>query len=94
MQGIEFEDDRTYGGLSTKAQIPVGKPSWMLRMLYAMGISDKTTANFILLGVAMVLFGFAIFTYAGILGKSTPKAQDVQQIAAQLKALHEMQGIK
>lgn len=68
MEGIEFEENREYRGLSTKAsQVSERKPSFMMRLLGRAGIVDKTTANLILLGVALIFFGITIFLYASAL---------------------------
>lgn len=68
MQGIEFEDDRNLSGLVTKMVVkPASGQSSMIRILAKVGIEDKTTANYILLGVSVVFFGVTIFLYAGIL---------------------------
>lgn len=70
MQGIEFEEDRSFSGPSkTASQVPAEKPSLVMGLLEKMGIADKTTANFILLSVAAIFFGITIFLYSGILAK-------------------------
>ena len=85
MQGIEFEDDGNYNGLQTRAsQVPVGKPSFMMRLLAKAGIIDKTTANLILLGLALIFFGITIFLYASAL--SVPQ----KNWALDAKAIKEM----
>lgn len=67
MQGIDFEDDRNFSGISS--QIPAQREglSLVMGLLAKMGIADKATANFILLGVAAIGFGVTIFLYAGAL---------------------------
>ncbi|MBI5077907.1 MAG: hypothetical protein HZB11_00880 [Candidatus Yonathbacteria bacterium] len=65
MQGIEFEEDKNFSGLSkTAPQALEAKPSLMMKLLERIGVVDKTTANFILLGVAAIFFGVTIFLYA------------------------------
>lgn len=95
MQGIEFEEDNDFRGLKVRT-VPssIEKPSFIMNLLEKFGIADKTTANFILLGIAMVFFGITIFLYAGILGENVPSRQSAEQITAQLKAMREMQGIR
>lgn len=95
MQGIEFEEDRNFSGLSTQAQQrPAPKQSLIMGLVAKMGITDTATANYILLGVAMLFFGIAIFLYAGVLGENIPSKQSADQIAAQLRVLREMQNLK
>jgi hypothetical protein len=95
MQGIEFEEDSSFSRLSPRAsQIPSGKPSFMLRALKKVGVIDKTTANFILLGVAVIFFGVAIFLYAGIFGDNIPSKQTAEQIADKVRILREMENLK
>lgn len=67
MQGIDFEDDRNFSGISS--QIPTQREgsSLLMGLLAKVGVVDKTTANFILLGVAAIGFGVTIFLYAGAL---------------------------
>lgn len=95
MQGIEFEEDKDYQGLKAKTfATPVAKQGFIMKQLERMGIADKATANFILLGVAMVLFGVTIFLYAGILSDGAKSIQNSEQMAAQQKIMREMMGIK
>lgn len=93
MQGIEFEDDKNMSGISAKApQVPVGKQSFMMKLLEKMGITDKATANFILLGIAVVFFAITIYLYAGVLGGSGKSHKlTPEQMQAQLKL---MQGVR
>lgn len=67
MEGIQFEEDREYAGLKARA-VDGGaeKQSFMMGLLEKVGITDKTTANFALLGVAIVLLGITIYMYSGI----------------------------
>lgn len=68
MQGIEFEEDKSYQ-INTGNQgqrISTSRPGIMMRMVYKFGIDDPATANLILLGMAALFFGIAIFLYAGI----------------------------
>lgn len=67
MEGIQFEEDREYSGLKARAvQGGAEKQSFMMGLLEKVGIEDKTTANFALLGVAIVLLGITIYMYSGI----------------------------
>ena len=95
MQGTEFEDDKNFSGLSSRAsQFSTEKPSFMFTILQKMGIADKATANFVLLAVAMFFLCVTIFLYSGILGENVPSEQSVQQITEQIRAMREMQGIQ
>ncbi len=95
MQGIEFEEDKDFSGLKAKAIEPtVTRQGFIMKFLEKGGISDKTTGNFILLGISMIFFGVAIFLYAGLFGKNIPSKENTQQITAQLRVLKEMQRIK
>ncbi|KKS58516.1 MAG: hypothetical protein UV24_C0021G0012 [Candidatus Nomurabacteria bacterium GW2011_GWA2_42_41] len=40
----------------------------MKSILSKVGISDPMTANYVLIGIAVVFFGITIFMYAGLLG--------------------------
>lgn len=71
MQGIEFEDNRDFSGISTKVSVQSMKPSLMMKLLAKIGIADKTTANYILLAIAIVGFGLTIFLYADLLSSKT-----------------------
>lgn len=69
MQGIEFETDQSSPTPSSPLQPSPQKQAGMVRLLLNLGIADANTANFILLGIAAIFFGVAIFLYAGILGE-------------------------
>ncbi|HBB44191.1 MAG: hypothetical protein UW27_C0011G0017 [Parcubacteria group bacterium GW2011_GWA1_44_13] len=100
MQGIEFEDDKDFQGLKASGlkvgtfEVPVAKQGPFLKLLEKAGIDDKATGNFVILGIAAILFGIAMFLYAGILGENVPSKQSTEEIMAQLKVLKEMQKIK
>jgi len=100
MQGIEFEEDKDFSGLKTPGlkvgtfEVPVQKHGPFLKLLEKIGIDDKTTGNFILLGVAAIFFGITIYLYAGLLGDGAQSIQSSEQIAAQQKVMREMMGIK
>lgn len=69
MQGIEFEDDNNYT-LNQTAGAGEGaehKASPLLRMVFKLGVTDIAIANYILIGVAVIIFGITIFIYADIL---------------------------
>lgn len=95
MQGIEFEEDKNFQG-SNVATPPdtIEKKGFIIDFLAKAGITDKSTANLILLGVAAIFFGITIFLYAGILGENIPPKQSVAQIEAQARVMREMMGIK
>lgn len=63
MQNIEFEEENSY-----QIKDVIVKQSFMKSILSKVGISEPMTANYVLLGVAVVLFGVTIFMYAGLLG--------------------------
>lgn len=67
MQGIDFEDDRNFSGISSQVPTQSTEPSFMMGVLAKVGVMDKTTANFILLGIAATGLGVTIFLYAGAL---------------------------
>lgn len=85
MQGIEFEDDKNLSGLLTKVPVQSAKPSFMMGILAKIGVIDKTTANFILLGVAAAGLGVTIFLYAGLL------SEPAKDWSRDTKAIMEMQ---
>lgn len=95
MQGIEFEEDKNYQGLKAKTfSSPSRSKSAMMELLEKAGITDKATANLILLGITAFFFGITIFLYAGILGDSANSVLSSEQMAAQQKVMREMMGIK
>ena len=63
MHDIEFEEENSY-----QIKNVVVKQSFMKSILSNVGVSDPATANYVLLGVAVALFGIALFMYAGLLG--------------------------
>lgn len=63
MQNIEFEEENSY-----QIKDVIAKQSLMKSILSKVGISDPMTANYVLLGVAVIFFGITIFMYAGFLG--------------------------
>lgn len=67
MQGIDFEDDRNFSGISSQVPTQSMEPSFMMGILAKIGVADKTTANLILLGVAAMGLGVTIFLYASAL---------------------------
>ncbi len=68
MQGIEFEEDKDHQGLKAKTFETVSvKQGSIMRLMERIGFTDKSTANLVLLGIVALLFGAAIFLYAGIL---------------------------
>lgn len=70
MQGIDFEDDRNFSGISSRIPVQTAKPSFLLRLLARVGVEDIAVANYILLGVAAIFFGITIFLYADLLSVS------------------------
>lgn len=63
MQNIEFEEENSY-----QIKDVIVKQSFMKSLLSKAGISDPITANYVLLGIAVILFGITIFMYADLLG--------------------------
>jgi len=81
MQGIEFETDQ----ISNKYTIGVMmKQSWMVKLLEKAGVTDKATANFVLLGLAIIFFCITIILYAGVFGVSEKRTIEQQQNDAEL----------
>ncbi len=80
MSEVEFETDKTYSasavGYSTEK-----KESTMVRGLIKLGIKDPETANFVLLGIAGLFLGIAIFMYADVL------AEPERDLAAEERAI-------
>lgn len=71
MQGIEFDEDKGYQLNTVKPpeQKAEAEPSAITRLLFKLGVSDQTSANYILLGVSVVFFSIAIFFYNSVLEK-------------------------
>lgn len=81
MQNIEFNENEELQWANGQTVQNSEKPSFMMGLLEKAGVGDKTTANFILAGVAGIGFGITIFLYAGMF--SEPKkdlALDAQAI--------------
>lgn len=68
MQDIEFEVEQN--GVGTRRDFQNQRQPWMVKFLMGFGITDASTANFVLLGVAAIFFGITIFLSAGVLGDS------------------------
>ena len=85
MQGIEFEEDKVYQGLKTKTfEVPVAKQGFIMKLMERIGFADKSTANLVLLAITAILFGAAIFLYAGVL---TQPAKNWSLDARAIKAM-------
>lgn len=83
MQGIEFEDDRSnQGSTVTDRGNRNSRPSAMMRLLFKIGVSDPSAANYILLGIAVLFFGITIFMYADILSGGPKKDPSLDARAA------------
>lgn len=93
MQGVEFDEDKNYR-INTGAdrENTTSQPSSMTKLVFKMGVNDPSAANFILLGVAAIFFGVAIFLYAGILSEPKPVKMTASQQLEQDKLLMEMQN--
>lgn len=68
MQNIEFETDQS-SLASIKKYGVTPKQSKMVQLLEKLGVTNPVTANYILLGIAVILFGITIFMYRGIFGE-------------------------
>lgn len=94
MEGIEFDVDGNQGLKNSPSNIIDVKKrnSFLVGLLVKIGVDDPAIANFILVGIAGLFLGVAVFLYAGILGnKETPKLSS-DEIARGLKALSDMQN--
>lgn len=69
MQGIEFETEQSPSSKSSQRE---AKQSFMVRFLMKLGVPDVVTANYILLGIATLFFGIAIFLSRGMFRESQP----------------------
>lgn len=89
MQGIEFEEDKDLRELQLKAVSgSTEKPSFVMKLLEKVGVTDKRTANIILLGIAIIFFSITIYLYSGLLESNTPsKRLTPEQIQAQLRLM-------
>lgn len=81
MQGIEFETDQISNKYTTGVMM---KQSWMIRLIEKAGVTDKATANFVLLGLAIVFFCTTIILYAWVFGVSEKRTIEQQQKDAEL----------
>lgn len=92
MLGIEFEEDKDIQGFKTSTgSSSTEKPSIAMKLIEKAGVTDKMTANFILLGIAIIFFGISIYLYSGLLKGSKPLKLAPEQLQAQLKL---MQGAR
>lgn len=92
MQGIEFEEDKNNEIIRSEGQqTATVKTGPIMKIVLKMGVSDATTANFILLGIVAVLLGITVFLYAGVLGETEPIKLTAEQ---QLEQLRFMQGAR
>ena len=89
MQGVEF--DINNNGASMVPSPSKKSFSPFVSFLKRFGIEDPAVANIILVCFSALLFGVAIFIYAG--GNNTTKLTP-EEVATQLRALSEMQNIK
>ncbi len=89
MQGIEF--DLNNGNGMQPVPHPTKKGfSPFLSLLKKFGIDDPAVANIVLVCFSAVLFGVALFIYAG--GSSSTPQPTQEQKSAQLRLLSEMQN--
>ncbi len=94
MEGVEFDIDntQTQQHLEAKAEQTRLKNSPLYALLGKIGVTDPTAASVVLLGVAALFFGVAIFIYAGIVSDKASNNMDPAQEAAQIKELQAMQS--
>lgn len=94
MEGVEFDIDntQTQQNLETRAQQVRLKRSPLYALLGEIGVTDPTAASVVLLGVAALFFGIAIFIYAGVVSNKASTNIDPVQEAAQIKELQAMQS--
>lgn len=86
MQGIEFEEDKNNEIVRSEGQqTATVKTGPIMKIVLKMGVSDATTANFILLGIVAVLLGITVFLYAGIMSSPEPIRLTIEQQAEQLR---------
>ena len=65
MSDIEFETDKAIREIDGN-NAPINETPRMVRLVMKLGIKDTTTASYILVGIAVVFIGFAVYMYAGI----------------------------
>jgi hypothetical protein len=95
MQGIEFEENNELRELSPSViKNSAEKPSFFMRLLEKAGVADKTTASFILLGVAALFFSIAIYIYSGLHRNTTTPKLTREQLQYQTKMLRELRDSK
>ena len=68
MDNIEFEADKI---TATTQYTGTQKKSGMVKLLMGLGVKDEATANYILIGLSVILLALTVYLYVGILG--TPK---------------------
>lgn len=89
MQGIEFEEDNSYRQINKatgQAQGEGPKQSILTKLVFKLGVTDPTVANYVLLGIAAIFFGVTIFLYAGALnGHKYDPSIDARVILERIK---------
>lgn len=94
MNGVDIDLDKKQGsGILQTVTIPKPKTSFLLGFLTSIGITDPALANIILLGIAGLFFGVAIFISAGSTEKKSA-ALSADQVAAQMRVFNEMKNPK
>lgn len=71
MQGIEFDEDKGYqlNIIKPPKQKAETEPSAITRLLFKLGVSDQTSANYVLLGISVIFFGIAIIFFNSVFEK-------------------------
>ncbi len=59
---MTFETDDS----STSEETGGGRQSFIMRLIMKMGAKDETTANYILIGLAVVFLMITVYLYAGV----------------------------
>lgn len=65
MDNIEFEADNV---ATTTQYTGTQKKSGMVKLLMGLGVKDEATANYILIGLSVILLALTVYLYMGILG--------------------------
>lgn len=85
MEGIEFEEDKGFQPSRVNSGSSQEKrSSLILRLLKKAGITNRSTANLILLAIAVTAFVLSFYLYTGLNKEKAPTPLTPSEVSAQL----------
>ena len=78
MVDVQFEENYQSGPGGSKPQQIFGVPRepWMIRLLLKLGVRDEKTANYILIGIALLFLGVSAYFFLGSGAETSPEPGD------------------